>query len=229
VRRRERERERWKSEFLLMLPRCQLRFSRVGLELLFVALLILFRFWIMPSTPIVVWISCWACQLSMIPLGYSGLMGTEFSCLVSGNGGEGSPDAGRRHDGVTPPSQTPMDAEGVLQRKTRKIPPFCREIPPTIALRYLLLRRDSSYVVDGGFTMSRAIFRLPPFVVEHSYTPQKPESFIGWERRSRRPVVEYDQLTTQMLYISRGVRFLLLSRAYYWCKLRRLRSLHATR
>jgi hypothetical protein len=59
-------------------------------------------------------------------------------------------DAGRRHDGVTPPSQTPMDAEGVLQRKTQKIPPFCTEIPPTIALRYLLLRRDSSYVVDGG-------------------------------------------------------------------------------
>jgi hypothetical protein len=58
VRRREREREReremkdrnFADAAQMSTPIC----SRVGLELLFVALIILFRFWIMLSTPIVV-------------------------------------------------------------------------------------------------------------------------------------------------------------------------------
>ncbi|CAK9238654.1 unnamed protein product [Sphagnum jensenii] len=106
-------------------------------------------------------------------------MGTDWRVWFPGNSGEGSPDAERRHDGVTPPSQTPMDAEGVLQRKTRKIPSFCTEIAPTIALRYLLMRRDSSYVVDGGVHNVTCNFPPSSAVVEHSYTLQKPESFIG--------------------------------------------------
>jgi hypothetical protein len=86
---REREREREMKDRIfadapqVSTPIC----SRVGLELLFVALMNLFRFWIMLSSPIVVWISCWACQCRWFPWDIRDWWEQNSRVWFPGNGG----------------------------------------------------------------------------------------------------------------------------------------------